>query len=157
MKGAQRSAGLLVWRRRADAIDVLLVHPGGPYWRNKDAGAWQIPKGLIEPGEEPVAAAFREAEEELGMAVEASAAPLGEIRQAGGKIVEAFAVEADLDPAALCSNTFEMEWPPRSGRVQSFPEIDAAQWFDIDAARGMMLASQIPLLERLLGTITSGE
>ncbi|KQX18033.1 MULTISPECIES: NUDIX hydrolase [unclassified Sphingomonas] len=154
MKRALRSAGLLVWRRRAHAIDVLLVHPGGPYWRNKDAGAWQIPKGLIEPGEQPVAAAFREAEEELGMAVRGAAAALGEIRQAGGKIVEAFAVEADLDPAALCSNSFEMEWPPRSGRVQSFPEIDAARWFDSGAARGMMLASQIPLLDRLLETIT---
>jgi predicted NUDIX family NTP pyrophosphohydrolase len=154
MKVVQRSAGLLIWRRRDGGIDVLLVHPGGPYWRNKDAGAWQIPKGLIEPGEEPAVAAFREAEEELGMAIEGATAPLGEIRQAGGKIVEAFAVEADLDPAAICSNSFEMEWPPRSGRMRSFPEIDAARWFEIGDARGMMLASQIPLLEQLLGTVT---
>lgn len=146
---AQRSAGLLILRRCGGAIEVLLVHPGGPYWRNKNAGAWQIPKGLIEPGEDAASAARREAEEELGMAIAGELVPLGEIRQAGGKIVEAFAVEADLDPAAVRSNSFEMEWPPRTGRMQSFPEIDAARWFAIEEARGMMLASQGELLERL--------
>nr|WP_047168354.1 NUDIX domain-containing protein [Sphingomonas sp. Y57] len=146
---AQKSAGLLLFRRDGGAIEVLLVHPGGPYWRNKDAGAWQIPKGLIEPGEDAASAARREAAEELGMAIEGEPVPLGEIRQTGGKIVEAFAVEADLDATAVHSNSFEMEWPPRSGRMQSFPEIDAAQWFGIDEARNMMLPSQVPLLDYL--------
>ncbi|QTH23728.1 NUDIX domain-containing protein [Rhizorhabdus wittichii] len=152
---AQRSAGLLIFRRRGGAIEVLLVRPGGPYWRNKDASAWQISKGLIEPGEDAVSAARREAGEELGVAIAGDAAPLGEIRQAGGKIVEAFAIEADIDPAAVHSNSFEMEWPPRSGRMQSFPEVDAARWFGIDDARGMMLASQRELLDRLSDVVAT--
>ena len=152
---AQRSAGLLIFRRRGGAIEVLLVHPGGPYWRAKDAGAWQIPKGLIEPGEDAASAARREAAEELGVAIAGDPTPLAQIRQAGGKIVEAFAVEADVDPAAVCSNSFEMEWPPRSGWMQSFPEIDAARWFAIDEARDMMLASQLPLLDRLSDAVTA--
>jgi predicted NUDIX family NTP pyrophosphohydrolase len=147
---APRSAGLLIWRRRADAIEVLLVHPGGPYWRNRDAGAWQIPKGLIEPGEEAATAARREAQEELGVAIEGTLIPLGEIRQKGGKIVEAFAVEAEVDASAISSSLFEIEWPPRSGRMQSFPEVDAARWFGVGDACEMMLASQNSLIERLL-------
>lgn len=152
---AQKSVGLLIFRRRNGKVEVLLVHPGGPYWRKKDAEAWQIPKGLIEAGEDAASAARREAEEELGTAIAGDAAALGEIKQAGGKIVEAFAVEADFDPATLHSNSFEMEWPPRSGRMQSFPEVDAARWFDIDSAQDMMLASQLPLLERLSDRIAA--
>jgi predicted NUDIX family NTP pyrophosphohydrolase len=146
----QRSAGLLIFRRGGGGTEVLLVHPGGPFWRGKDAGAWQIPKGLIEPGEVAEAAARREAEEELGVAIEGAPIPLGEIRQKGGKIVAAFAVEADVDVAAIRSDTFEMEWPPKSGRMQSFPEVDAARWFGIEEARAMMLESQRPLLDRLV-------
>lgn len=147
---AQRSAGLLIFRRGAGGLEVLLVHPGGPYWRNKDAGAWQVPKGLIESGEAAEAAARREAGEELGIAIEGVLVPLGEIRQKGGKIVEAFAIERDLDADAIRSNLFEMEWPPKSGRMQSFPEVDAARWFGLEEARGMMLESQRPLLDRLV-------
>jgi predicted NUDIX family NTP pyrophosphohydrolase len=145
----ERSAGLLIFRRRAGALDVLLVHPGGPFWRNKDVGAWQIPKGLIESGEDGAVAARREAEEELGAAIAGELIPLGEIRQKGGKIVEAFAIESDFDAAAVHSNLFEMEWPPKSGRMQNFPEVDAARWFGIAEAREMMLESQRPLLKRL--------
>ena len=146
---AQRSAGLLIFRRREGGIEVLLVHPGGPFWRNKDVGAWQIPKGLIEPGEDAAVAGRREAEEELGLVLAGELVPLGEIKQAGGKIVEAFALEHDLAAEAIRSNMFEMEWPQRSGRMQSFPEVDAARWFGLDEARAMMLESQRPLLDRL--------
>jgi predicted NUDIX family NTP pyrophosphohydrolase len=145
----QRSAGLLLYRVDDDGLAVLLVHPGGPFWRNRDAGAWQIPKGAIEPGETPLAAALRETAEELGRAFAGDAMSLGEIRQAGGKNVEAFALAADFDPEALVSNSFEIEWPPRSGRRQSFPEVDAARWFAIAEARAMMLPSQLPFLDRL--------
>jgi len=147
---AQRSAGILAWRRREGAIEVLLVHPGGPYWRNKDRGAWQIPKGLIEPGEDAEAAAMREVEEELGVKLEGPLVPLGEIRQKGGKYVEAFALEIDLDPAAIRSNRFEIEWPPESGRIRSYPEVDSARWFGIEDAGEMMLESQKALIGRLL-------
>jgi len=146
----QRSAGILVWRRREGAIEVLLVHPGGPYWRNKDRGAWQIPKGLIEPGEDAEAAAMREVEEELGVKLEGPLVPLGEIRQKGGKYVEAFALEIDLDPAAIRSDRFEIEWPPESGRIRSYPEVDSARWFGIEDAGEMMLESQKALIGRLL-------
>lgn len=145
----QRSAGILLHRGTAGALEVLLVHPGGPFWRNRDAGAWQIPKGLIEPDEAAADAARREAEEELGVTLTGTPRPLATIRQAGGKIVEAFALEQDLDPAAIRSNDFEIEWPPRSGRSQSFPEVDAARWFPLDAAREAMLESQRPLLDAL--------
>lgn len=144
-----RSAGLLIYRRREHGIEVLLVHPGGPFWRNKDVGAWQLPKGLIEPDEEPAAAARREAQEELGVLLDGEWLPLGEIRQAGGKYVEAFALEHDFDPGTIQSNMFEMEWPPRSGRIQCFPEVDAARWFGHEEVRRMMLESQKPLLDRL--------
>jgi len=143
------SAGILLYRRREGGIEVLLVHPGGPYWRGKDAGAWMIPKGQIEPGEEPAAAALREFEEELGMRPEGLPQPLCRIRQKGGKWVEAFALEGDLDPAAIASNVFEAEWPPRSGRLQSFPEVDRAAWFALDEARHKILPSQRPILDRL--------
>jgi len=149
MKERLSSAGILLFRRH-EALELLLVHPGGPFWRNKDIGAWQIPKGLIAPGEAPLAAAIREAGEELGRAPEGVAIPLGEIRQKGGKHVVAFAIEGDFDPALLASNHFEMEWPSGSGRMQHFPEVDRARWFDVNAARGAMLPSQLPLIDRLV-------
>jgi predicted NUDIX family NTP pyrophosphohydrolase len=144
----KHSAGVLLYRR-APALEVLLVHPGGPYWMRKDRGAWQIPKGEIGEGEDSEAAARREVEEELGVRLEGSLEPLGEIRQAGGKRVTAFAIEHDLDASAIESNAFEMEWPPKSGRIERFPEVSAAQWLDLAQARTVMLPSQLPLLDRL--------
>jgi predicted NUDIX family NTP pyrophosphohydrolase len=143
------SAGILLFRQRDGATEVLLIKPGGPFWRNKDAGAWMIPKGKLEPGEASAEAALREFAEETGTRLTAVPFPLAVIRQAGGKIVEAFAVEGDLDPAAVLSNEFEMEWPPRSGRAERFPEVEEARWMSLVEARVMMLASQLPLLEAL--------
>jgi predicted NUDIX family NTP pyrophosphohydrolase len=144
------SAGILAYRRGTRGLEVLLVHPGGPYWRNKDVGAWSIPKGEIGPSEDPEQAARREFSEELGPA--ASVGPLqalGEIRQRGGKRVIAFCAEADFDPASLSSNTFEIEWPPRSGGLQAFPEVDRAEWFDLEVARSKILSGQVELIDRL--------
>lgn len=138
-----------MYRRTGSSLEVLLVHPGGPYWMRKDAGAWQIPKGVPEPGEEPAATARREAEEELGVTLEGPIQPLGEIRQAGGKLVTAFAIEHDLDPEAIRSNEFEAEWPSGSGKLERFPEVCAARWLTPDQARTVMLPSQLPLLDRL--------
>jgi len=143
------SAGLLLYRIREAAIEVLLVHPGGPYWKNKDEGAWSIPKGEFLPEEDPLAAARREFFEETGVAIEGELRALKPLRQPGGKIVHAWAVEADLDPATIVSNTFEIEWPPRSGRLQSFPEIDRGAWFSLPEARRRILRGQVPLLEEL--------
>jgi predicted NUDIX family NTP pyrophosphohydrolase len=143
------SAGILLYRRDGDAVRVLLVHPGGPFWRRRDAGAWSIPKGEPLPGEAAEAAARREFSEETGVAPAGTARPLGRIRQPGGKWVEAFAVEGDLDADSIRSNTFELEWPPRSGRRQAFPEIDRAAWLTFEDARTKILAGQRPLLERL--------
>ena len=143
------SAGILLFRERPGDTEILLIKPGGPYWRNKDAGAWMIPKGAIEQGETAVEAALREFEEETGARIETVPFPLATIRQAGGKTVEAFAVEGDLDPAAVTSNHFEVEWPPRSGRLQSYPEVAEARWMTIADARAMMLPSQLPLLDAL--------
>ncbi|NWG23173.1 MAG: NUDIX domain-containing protein [Pseudorhodoplanes sp.] len=145
----KRSAGLLLYRQKGGALQVLLVHPGGPFWAKKDAGVWSIPKGEYAESETPLAAARRECAEELGIAPQGPFTPLGEVRQAGGKIVTAFAVEQDFDPAALVSNTFELEWPPGSGRKASFPEIDRAQWFPLDEAAGRILPGQRPFLTRL--------
>lgn len=150
------SAGILMFRRRDGAIEVLLAHPGGPFWRNKDRGAWMIVKGGPEPGESAEAAARREWREETGEPAEGPLIPLGEIRQRGGKRVEAFALEGDFDPALLTSNTFDLEWPPRSGRIATFPEIDAVRWFPLDAAAEMILDSQRPLLERLAEAVAGG-
>ena len=144
-----RSAGVLLFRRRSGETEVLLVKPGGPYWRNKDAGAWMIPKGTVEPGEKPAEAALREFAEETGTVLTTVPFPLATVRQAGGKIVQAFAVEGDLDAAAVHSNDFELEWPPRSGRMQRFPEVAEARWMSLAEARAMMLPSQLPLLEAL--------
>lgn len=145
------SAGILMWRRRAGAVEVLLAHFGGPLWARKNAGAWGIPKGLVNPDEDLEACARREFEEELGVRPEGELVALGRIRQKGGKLVEAFALEGDLDPATITSNRFTLEWPPRSGRMQSFPEVDRAGWFGLDAARGKILPGQLPLLDRLEG------
>lgn len=133
---------------------MLLIRPGGPYWRNKDAGAWMIPKGTLEPGEKPAEAALREFSEETGTRLTAVPFPLTTVRQAGGKIVQAFAVEGDLDPALVHSNDFELEWPPRSGRFQRFPEVVEARWMSLAEARAMMLPSQLPLLDALEGRLS---
>ena len=147
------SAGILLYRQLDGEIEVLLVHPGGPYWRSKDAGAWMIPKGGVEEGEATADAALREFEEELGTRLSGELQPLGWIRQKGGKWVEAFALEGDLDADAIFSNSFAQEWPPRSGEYQHFPEVDRAAWFDLPKAREMMLPSQLPLLDLLLSAI----
>ena len=146
---AATSAGILMYRGSGQSLQVLLVHPGGPFWRNKDDGAWSIPKGEINPGENPLAVAQREFAEELGVAAAGPLRPLGEIRQRGGKRVHAFAAEGDLDIGTVRSNTFEMQWPPNSGRLQAFPEIDRAGWFTLPVARIKILESQRPLLDRL--------
>jgi len=148
----KHSAGVLL-HRRTPALEVLLVHPGGPYWQRKDRGAWQIPKGEIEPGEDPETAARRETEEELGVALAGALRPLGDVRQAGGKWVTAFTLEQDLDPAAIRSNMFAIEWPPRSGTLQSFPEVSAARWLAVGEARRIMLPSQCPFLDRLVALV----
>ncbi|HEX2392279.1 MAG TPA: NUDIX domain-containing protein [Solirubrobacterales bacterium] len=149
----KRSAGILLFRRDDGAApEVLLVHPGGPYWSRRDHGAWSIPKGEIEAGEEPRACALRELAEELGPAPEIAVEELlelGSVRQRAGKVVEAWAAEADFDPANLRSATFAMEWPPRSGSEREFPEVDRAEWFDEAEARRRILSAQAPFLDRL--------
>ena len=144
------SAGLLLFRRRGPSMDVLLVHPGGPIWAKRDAGAWSIPKGEPEAGEDALTAARREFAEELGRGVDGTFIPLSPVRQPGGKVVHAWAVEAAFDTSSIASNTFSMEWPPRSGRQQVFPEIDRAEWFPLDVARQKILAGQTPLLDELI-------
>jgi predicted NUDIX family NTP pyrophosphohydrolase len=138
-----------MYRRRDGALEVFLVHPGGPFWAKKDAGAWSIPKGEIDPTEEPLAAARREFTEETGFAAEGAFQPLAPITQAGGKVVQAWAFEGDADPAALRSNAFSIEWPPRSGRQTSFPEVDRAAWFPLDLARKKINPAQVDLLDEL--------
>lgn len=148
----KRSAGLLLYRRLRGAVEVLLVHPGGPYWAKKDEGAWSVPKGEYEEGDDPLDHAIREFSEELGTdPPDASGALfLGELRQPGGKLVSAWALEGDLDVAAVASNTFTMEWPPRSGRTAEFPEVDRAEWFDPDTARRKLLRGQVTFVDRLM-------
>jgi len=143
------SAGILLFRQRDGETEVLLIKPGGPFWRNKDVGAWMIPKGMVEPGEVPAEAALREFAEETGTVLSVVPFPLATVRQAGGKTVHAFAVEGDLDPTAIRSIEFELEWPPRSGRIERFPEVAAARWMTLARARAMMLPSQLPLLDAL--------
>ncbi|WP_315722713.1 MULTISPECIES: NUDIX domain-containing protein [unclassified Bradyrhizobium] len=144
-----RSAGVLAFRRTARGLEVLLVHPGGPFWRNRDLGAWSIPKGEFGPGEQAEAVARREFAEELGTVLTVPLRSLGEIRQRGGKIVEAFAAETELDADAIASNEFKLEWPPRSGRMQRFPEVVRAAWFELAEARTRINSAQVPLLDRL--------
>jgi len=144
------SAGILMYRQTGPGLEVLLVHPGGPFWQNKDAGALSIPKGEMDEGEDAAFAARREFLEETGCFLSGPLKPLGDIRQRGGKRVTAFAVEGDLDVDAIKSNTFEIEWPPKGGKMQSFPEIDRAAWFDLPAANVKILESQRTLLDRLV-------
>ena len=146
-----RSAGILLHRVRDGRREVLLVHPGGPYWARKDAGAWSIPKGEYGDGDDPRACALREFEEELGAPLPACTelADLGTVRQPGGKVITAFAAPGDLDPDAIRSNTFTIEWPPRSGRTQEFPEVDRAGWFDLGQAREKLNPAQAELVDRL--------
>jgi predicted NUDIX family NTP pyrophosphohydrolase len=145
------SAGLLLYRRTNGDVEVLLVHPGGPFWAKKDDGAWSIPKGEYEPGEDPLQVATREFEEELGVPPPPvdGAVPLGELRQPSGKRVSAWALEGDVEVDEVHSNTFPMEWPPRSGRMQEFPEVDRAGWFDLEMARRKFLKGQVAFLDRL--------
>jgi predicted NUDIX family NTP pyrophosphohydrolase len=151
---SKHSAGVLLFRQGAEGeVEFLLVHPGGPFWKRKDLGAWSIPKGQLEPEEEPRACAIRELREELGPAPDLDPEQLielGSIKQRAGKVVEAWAAEAEFDPALLDSNTFSMEWPPRSGSQQEFPEVDRAEWFDLERAREKILPAQAELLDRLL-------
>jgi len=150
------SAGLVLYRR-TPALQILLGHMGGPYWARKDDGAWSIPKGEYGDGEEPFAAARREFEEELGSSPpDGEYHELGEVRQANGKVVVAWAVEGDLDADAIVSNTFELQWPPRSGRTQQFPEVDRAAWFELEAARPKLVKGQAQLLDRLAATLADG-
>jgi predicted NUDIX family NTP pyrophosphohydrolase len=153
----KRSAGILMYRRGDKGLELLLVHPGGPFWRKRDAGAWSIPKGEYSPGEDPLAVAAREFEEETGARARGEFQPLGELIQKGGKIVAAWAVEGDLDPATINSNTFEIEWPPKSGRKATFPEIDRAGWFSPEQAREKILPSQSPFITRLEKRIANSE
>jgi predicted NUDIX family NTP pyrophosphohydrolase len=149
-RGSRRSAGILLHRRRGEELEVLLVHPGGPLWARRDLGAWSIPKGEYTEGEEPLAAARREFEEELGTAPPpGEAADLGEVRQKSGKLVRAWGIAGDLDTATTVSNTFELEWPPRSGRKIQVPEVDRAEWFALHEAREKINGGQVALLERL--------
>lgn len=148
---AKRSAGILLYRVAGGAPEVLLVHPGGPYWARKDAGAWSIPKGEYEDGEDPQSCALREFEEETGVELPpGELAELGSVKQKSGKVVTAWAAEGDLDAGAVTSNTFTMEWPPRSGTTAEFPEIDRAGWFEIETAREKLVPAQTEFLDRLL-------
>lgn len=150
----KRSAGLLVYRRRGELVEVFLVHPGGPYWQKKDDGAWSLPKGEYEEDEDALSGARREFLEETGIAIEGDFTPLRPVRQAGGKLVHAFAVPGDFDAAAIRSNTFSMQWPPRSGRMQSFPEVDRGGWFTLEVAAIKLLSGQRPLLDELRVLLT---
>jgi predicted NUDIX family NTP pyrophosphohydrolase len=149
-KSGRTSAGILLWRAREGRLEVLLAHQGGPFWAKKDLGHWTVPKGEAEPGEELVDVARREFAEETGAQVpDRRLIALGEIKQKSGKVVLAWAVEGDLDPSTAVSNTYELEWPPRSGVIQAFPEIDRVEWFDLDAARRKLKEAQVPFLDRL--------
>lgn len=150
---ASRSAGIIAYRKRPSGLEVLLVHPGGPFWRNKDLGAWSIPKGELSADEDPETTARREFAEELGTELTAPLVALGDVKQRGGKTVMAFAAEFDLDPRHIRSNTFALEWPPRSGRRQNFPEVDRAEWFLLEVARQKINQEQRPLLDRLEATL----
>lgn len=151
----ERSAGILVYRRTSDGVEFLLAHPGGPFWARKDEGAWSIPKGLVDPGEELCAAAVREFEEETGLEVQGELAELTPLKQKGGKLVFAWLAEADLDLSRFRSNRFEMEWPPRSSRRASFPEIDRVAYFDPGAALAKILPGQAPFIQEARERLSS--
>lgn len=150
------SAGLLTYRQQDGRLEVLLVHPGGPFWRNKDDGAWSIPKGEVEPGEDLLDAARREFQEELGLAADGPFLPLTPVKQKVAKIVHAWAFAGNCDPSQIKSNTFTVEWPPRSRKLQQFPEVDQAAFFDLATARQKINAAQIPLLDELEESLATG-
>lgn len=150
------SAGLLLYQRSDRGIEVFLVHPGGPFWTKKDLGAWSIPKGEFEAGEDPLAVAKREFQEETGHRAEGNFTPLTPRKQPGGKIVHAWAVEGECDASTITSNTFSLEWPPRSGQQREFPEVDRAGWFIMELAKQKILKGQVPILEELEATVTNG-
>ncbi len=149
----KQSAGLLIYRRRGNDVEVFLVHPGGPFWQNKDLGAWSIPKGEFTAGDDPLDVARRELHEETGLSIDGPFVPLEPVRQRGGKIVHAWLVEADFDAGRIESNTFSLEWPRGTGKLTAFPEVDRAEWFSLDAANEKMLTSQRPLLEQLTSAL----
>jgi len=149
----KKSAGLLVYRRRCGKVEVFLVHPGGPFWARRDAGAWSIPKGEFQDDEEPRAAARREFEEETGLTLDGTFVPLVPVQQSRGKILYAWAIEAEIEPTSVQSNSFIIEWPPRSGKQQEFPEIDRACWFPLEVARQKILKGQAPLLTQMEGLL----
>jgi predicted NUDIX family NTP pyrophosphohydrolase len=146
----KQSAGLLLYRIKNGSLEVFIAHPGGPFWKNKDLGAWSIPKGLLDPGEEPLAAAIREFEEETGTRVSGNFIPLQPVRLRADKIVIAYAVQHDIDPSSVKSNTFKLEYPPRSGKYIDVPEIDRADWFDVPTAREKLHLAQTDFLDQLL-------
>lgn len=145
----KKSAGVLVYRKAGRSVEVLLVHPGGPFWAKKDDGAWSIPKGEFEEGEDPLAAAKREFQEETSFAIDGVFEALDPVKQPGGKIVYAWSVQGDMDASAIRSNTFSLEWPPRSGKTREFPEVDRAEWFSLAQAQKKILKGQLPLLKQL--------
>jgi predicted NUDIX family NTP pyrophosphohydrolase len=151
------SAGILLWRRGGGGVEVLLGHMGGPFWARRDDGAWSFPKGEYGPGEEPVAVARREFEEETGSPAPSDLVPLGQLRVTSGKVLALWTAEGDLDASAAVSNTFELEWPPRSGRVQAFPEVDRSAWFGLEEARAKLVTGQVPFLDRLLELLAGRE
>lgn len=155
-RSSKISAGLLLFRRKDDQVEVFLAHPGGPFWRQRDLGSWTIPKGVIEPGEDPLDAARREFEEETGIRPTGPFLPLGSVRQKAGKTVHAWAWEGDADPAAIQSNEMEVEWPRGSGRWRRYPEVDRCGWYDPTAARSRINSAQAELIDRLIAALEEG-
>ena len=151
MPSRKTSAGILLYRHSGEELEVFLVHPGGPYWAKKDLGAWSLPKGEVEEGEDPLAAAIREFKEETGFHIDGDFRPLRALRQSSGKTILAWAVEGDCDPGELRSGTFAMEWPPRSGKRQEFPEVDRGAWFSVAEGRRRIVGGQAPFLDELIG------
>jgi len=150
---AKQTAGILVYRRRKGAVEVFLAHPGGPFWAKKDLAAWSMPKGEFLDPETPLDAARREFAEEIGQSIDGDFMALTPRKSSGGKMIHAFAIEGDVDATKVTSNLFEMEWPPRSGKMQSFPEVDRAAWFGIDDARQRLNKGQVPILDELLARL----
>lgn len=146
---SKKSAGILLYRFKKKNLEIFLAHPGGPFWKNKDAGAWSIPKGEFDDNEEPLDAAIREMKEETGLTLKGNFIELTPVKQKSGKLVYAWALEHNIDPSEIKSNEFEMEWPPKSGKKKSFPEIDKAEWFDLTMAKDKILGAQWPLVEEL--------